>query len=129
MGKEGFSPSQEHDPAITDGQGNRALAAVSAVFPARALDLSGRCCGRKPLFYKRPAPHHFCTRCDGQFGPDGQQQQNWAWKHCGDGFVATYPEQEAAQSVARLFAVMAAYPAPNDGVCRASPPNPSQEEG
>lgn len=44
-----------------------------------SLDEKGRCCGRKPLAYKRP--HHlFCFRCDKAFNPQGQQIENWAYK-------------------------------------------------
>lgn len=44
------------------------------------LDDKGRCCGRKPLQYKRPKPGHlFCDRCYAEFTADGQQRANWAW--------------------------------------------------
>lgn len=43
------------------------------------LDEKGRCCGRKPIVYKRD--HHlFCTRCNREFNPDTHEQiVNWAW--------------------------------------------------
>jgi hypothetical protein len=58
---------------------------------AMALDEKGRCCGRKPLVYKRD-PHLFCTRCDRAFDPDtGKQIGNWAWMFDGVVYVAKYP--------------------------------------
>lgn len=51
------------------------------------LDEKGRCCGRKPLFYKggswrspRNAPMYFCCTCHREFGPKGEQRENFAWK-------------------------------------------------
>lgn len=54
------------------------------------LDDKGRCCGRKPIFYsswRSPlmAPLHFCCDCCREYGPDGQQRQNWAWKEVSPG--------------------------------------------
>jgi hypothetical protein len=53
------------------------------------LDELGRCCGRKPIFYKGgnwrsppQAPMHFCTRCSREYGPDGQQRANHSWAKC-----------------------------------------------
>ena len=50
------------------------------------LDDKGRCCGRKPIFYKGGswrsplgAPLHFCCECNREFGPDGNQRANWAF--------------------------------------------------
>lgn len=51
----------------------------------RKLDDKGRCCGRKPIAYKRPA-HLFCTRCDRSFDLNGEQKNNWAWVKNGEGF-------------------------------------------
>lgn len=52
------------------------------------LDENGRCCGRKPLVYKRP--HRlFCCRCNRQFSPEGKQQENWAYKFDGEKFNTT----------------------------------------
>ena len=48
------------------------------------LDEKGRCCGRKPLVYKRP-PHLFCCRCDREFTPEGVHRANWAWVDDGHG--------------------------------------------
>jgi hypothetical protein len=45
------------------------------------LDNKGRCCGRKPLIYKRPTHHLFCSRCDRAYDPESHEQiENWAWK-------------------------------------------------
>lgn len=52
--------------------------AVTWYDPAH-LDDKGRCCGRKPLVYKRPDHHLFCTRCDREFDRLGNQRPNWAW--------------------------------------------------
>ncbi len=60
--------------------------------PRAKLDSAGRCCGRKPLVYKRP--HHlFCSRCDRSFDPITKQQiVNWAWE-CRDGcWLKVYPD-------------------------------------
>lgn len=49
------------------------------------LDIDRRCCGRKPLEYRRP-PHLFCTRCAREYDVEsGDQQPNWAWKLSADG--------------------------------------------
>lgn len=43
------------------------------------LDWKGRCCGRKPIVYKRD-PHLFCHRCGRSYDPQtGTQIENWAW--------------------------------------------------
>lgn len=53
----------------------------------KRLDEQGRCCGRKPIVYKRE-PHLFCHRCCASFNPDtGEQIPNWAFIREGDGFV------------------------------------------
>jgi len=44
-----------------------------------SLDKKDRCCGRKPLVYKRQNML-FCCRCDRQYNPITKgQQENWAW--------------------------------------------------
>ena len=44
------------------------------------LDEKGRCCGRKPVVYKRQG-HRFCDRCCRNFDIiTGYQIENWAWK-------------------------------------------------
>lgn len=49
------------------------------VVAARSLDEKGRCCGRKPISYKRP-PRLFCDRCHAAFSPEtGRQVPNWAY--------------------------------------------------
>ncbi len=57
------------------------------------LDAKGRCCGKKPLTYKRKG-HRFCSRCNAQFGiGDRQQQENWAWRSANGGFEPVYSIQ------------------------------------
>lgn len=61
------------------------------------LDDLGRCCGRKPLLYKRPTPHLCCLKCSAEIDPStGRQVANWAWEPDGDSFVATYPTSDYA---------------------------------
>ena len=49
------------------------------------LDNERRCCGRKPIEYKRPK-HKFCPRCDRAYDFDtGEQIPNWAWARDRDG--------------------------------------------
>lgn len=49
------------------------------------LDDKGRCCGRKPLVYKRPE-HRFCFRCNRAYHLiQNFQIDNWAWKRRADG--------------------------------------------
>lgn len=49
------------------------------------LDDKGRCCGRKPLEYKRDG-HKFCPRCDRAYDiATGEQITNWAWLKKPDG--------------------------------------------
>ena len=57
---------------------------------AAVLDDKGRCCGRKPLVYKRPTHYLYCSRCNRGFSPDGRQIENWAYKGRADGsaFIA-----------------------------------------
>lgn len=61
--------------------------------PSAATHLpdDGRCCGRKPLLYKRdaiPAPQLFCPRCDRAYDPaSGEQLANWAWHRVEGEFV------------------------------------------
>lgn len=44
------------------------------------LDDKGRCCGRKPIVYKRDG-QKFCPRCDRAYDlEDGYQITNWAWR-------------------------------------------------
>lgn len=51
---------------------------------AKLLDDKGRCCGRKPIVYKRP-PQLFCCRCDASFSTiTGKQIPNWAYYRLDD---------------------------------------------
>lgn len=45
------------------------------------LTEKGQCfnCLVKPLVYKRPSPHYFCSRCDREYDADGKFKPNWAW--------------------------------------------------
>ena len=53
------------------------------------LDEKGRCCGRKPLVYKRPLSS-ICIRCSRAYDPSTNLQiENWAWKRVGTEFVST----------------------------------------
>jgi hypothetical protein len=61
------------------------------------LDEQGRCCGRKPLVYKRPHHRLYCPKCSAEIDPvTGIQQANWAWVADGDAFVATSPTADYA---------------------------------
>ena len=65
---------------------------MRGVMPAKKLDVEGRCCGRKPLVYKRDGgPHRFCVRCDAAYDLDGPGEQivNWAYRAAPGGFVST----------------------------------------
>jgi hypothetical protein len=65
------------------------------------IDAKGRCCGRKPLHYKRglttslKRPHLFCCRCDCSYDPETHEQlENWAYKKDASGkFVAQYGDR------------------------------------
>lgn len=62
------------------------------------IDEKGRCCGRKPIPYKRTG-HLFCPRCDRAYGIESKTQiNNWAWRYDLAGrFVATYPDHDYAK--------------------------------
>lgn len=69
-----------------------------ATMRVAVLDDKGRCCGRKPLVYKRPHHHFFCTKCNAEIDPqDGMQRENWAWIRDGEAFVATSPTMAYAK--------------------------------
>lgn len=52
------------------------------------LTPEGRCCGRKPIVYKRPTNHLFCFRCDRAYDSEtGEQVSNWAYKLIDGDFV------------------------------------------
>lgn len=68
---------------------------------ARRLDDRGRCCGRKPIVYRRPA-HLYCDRCDRSFNLDGAQIGNWAWGKNGEGFDRVgppYPKDDKPEEI------------------------------
>lgn len=72
----------------------------SFIVKPRHLNEQGQCCGRKPLLYKRPHHHFFCTRCCAEFdAPTGAQIANWAWHKKTDGFEPEYPTQDYALKV------------------------------
>ena len=56
------------------------------------LDEKGRCCGRKPIYYKGRSwrsppgsPLKFCCGCNREFDPQtGEQRENWAWRKAGE---------------------------------------------
>ncbi len=51
------------------------------------LDDKGRCCGRKPLTYKRTRVY-FCARCDREYSMEtGEQVENWSWQKINGEFV------------------------------------------
>lgn len=57
----------------------------------KKIDPKGRCCGRKPLHYKRE-PHLFCCRCNAAFDvTTGEQIANWAYRKTSDGFELVFP--------------------------------------
>lgn len=60
------------------------------------LGPDGRCCGRKPLKYKRiGGPHYFCDRCSRAYNLEtGEWIPNHAWLPNGE---PKYPEQEYAR--------------------------------
>ena len=67
---------------------------MTLVMPPKSLDSAGRCCGRKPMVYKRP--HRlFCPRCDAEYNPaTGRQQANWCYLAEGDGFIFRHEHME-----------------------------------
>ena len=57
------------------------------IYPIKSLDDKGRCCGRKPIVYKREG-HSFCPRCDRAFDLEtGVQVENWMWRWSPGSFV------------------------------------------
>lgn len=90
------------------------LAGSAASIPRATLDPNGRCCGRKPLEYKCPRQHFFCSRCSRQFSPHGDQEPNWAYRWSGVGFMPTYPNQEPYRTM--LASAMSARSAETAGL-------------
>lgn len=66
--------------------------------PAKRLDEQGRCCGRKPIHYKRgnsyqSGPRYYCDRCDATFSVEtGEQVPSWAYPLISDGLA--YPRYQ-----------------------------------
>lgn len=52
--------------------------------PSRMVE--GRCCGRKPIQYKRLGPPNFCLKCNRAYDVSGEQIPNWAFKRTAIGF-------------------------------------------
>ena len=50
------------------------------------LDGKGRCCGRKPIRYKRTG-RLFCWRCDREYSIAGEQLESFAWELVDGEFV------------------------------------------
>ena len=53
------------------------------IIERKKLDVKGRCCGRKPIYYKGGSwrsppgsPMYFCVRCALDYGPDGYHREN-----------------------------------------------------
>lgn len=67
-------------PLVSDGIGSEGVVPKVLVSGPRKLDEKGRCCGRKPLIYKKPDFHYFCWKCNREFGKDGIQRSNWAFE-------------------------------------------------
>ena len=61
------------------------------------IDEAGRCCGRKPILYKRP-PRMFCSRCGREYSPDGKQVSNWAFSRVGPLFINATARQDLYES-------------------------------
>jgi hypothetical protein len=54
------------------------------------IDEKGRCCGRKPLVYKRPTHHLYCCKCDAKYDFQSLEQvDNWAWEKVDGKFQPT----------------------------------------
>jgi hypothetical protein len=84
--------TQPNPPQVGD-----ILNAAAEVFPSRTIDPKGRCCGRKPIPYKRDG-YLFCPRCDAAYDIfTGNQRSNWAWLRSGVGFAPRYPESHAVR--------------------------------
>ena len=66
---------------------------MDATPTVKQLNERGQCCGRKPIVYKRPAHHLFCSRCMACFDPTtGEQIKSSAYVKVNGGFVLQYDE-------------------------------------
>lgn len=69
---------------------------MTLVYPPRMLKEGGRCCGRKPIAYRRPRPHKFCPRCCADYDAEmGDQIANWAWLPMEGGFTPRHVPSRA----------------------------------
>jgi hypothetical protein len=79
MGAEGWAAEM-----LNHGSAVRYVGGGSEVMK---LDEKGRCCGRKPMTYRRYAsggPQRYCPRCDRAYDlEENEQIANWAWKLIG----------------------------------------------
>lgn len=83
------------------------------------LDEKGRCCGRKPLFYKGGSwrsppgsPMKVCCDCNREYDPlTGEQRANWAWILDAGGFWVRRPPERSAPALPPETA----YPPRQDG--------------
>ena len=74
------------------------------VYPARSLDDAGRCCGRKPIVYKR---EHFlyCHRCNAAYDLSTKHQKaNWAWLAVEGGFLSRYEDGDRIELAEKALA-------------------------
>jgi len=55
----------------------------------KRLDDKGRCCGRKPLIYKKPFHYLYCDRCNASFDPNGTQRVNSFYDKSEGGFTSS----------------------------------------
>jgi len=94
IGPSGIAVSFEHDRTPFF---EVPLSAIYETIAAKQLDDKGRCCGRKPIEYKRPRHKLFCDRCDATYDPaTGKQGESWAYRANEDGtFTKTFKPKDA----------------------------------
>lgn len=69
-----------------------------ALVDRKKLNYLGRCCGRKPIVYKRD-PHLFCDRCSRAFDVNTKEQiPNWAYMDAGNGKLRVYHAHMVSQA-------------------------------
>lgn len=57
----------------------------------KKLDEKGRCCGKKPIIYKRKG-YYYCPRCDRAFDINTKEQiSNFWWIEEEDYFIKIHP--------------------------------------